>query len=530
MARRDVSQNDSAYSPHLVDALMLAGFLGGFSVFLAFVTFEEPSELTKAPLPVATSAAPVETPQARQANPPAFSLKNVKDLQNRPSPRTMPVSIPEAANPPRLETVVAASLPAAVAQKPKASVVVATEKQLVLAKRPPRTELELEEDLEDLAPTVGLDLAKAEALVRVMRAKPPMVGKNGFQTKPTATVLAMLPHAMEDGLPFSEKANCQLDSAAARYLETYSKHLHKQITQIDNSVKRRFPSTFANRRDEVMAHSLGQDPKCQAPRAVPALMQVLQVESTPVRQEVIELLSDKHTPQSTKALVNRAVFDLSPEVRQEANQALRQRTRRDYRAELLEALRYPWAPAAWHAAETLVAVKDKNAVPNLVELLDAPEPTMPYRDKNNKLVVRELVRLNHAQNCLLCHAPSRDDKDPVRGFVPVPRSRAYYADRTSGVLVRADVTYLRQDFSVMHDMDKSNAGRNLQRFDYLVRTREATEKEQLISYGEGTSPKEVPSYSQREAILFALRKLTGKDLGPRTEDWRRSQQLLVESW
>ncbi|MCA9070167.1 MAG: HEAT repeat domain-containing protein [Planctomycetaceae bacterium] len=533
MARRDVSQNDSSYSPQLFDTLMLAGFLGVFSVFVAIVTFQ-PSESPEPAPVVETVNVPIQ-PQVVPNQAPEISLKAVKNLQARRLPRVVPAAISVVSKPetalPEPPKAVLPVVPAAVAEKPKSSILVASHDQTYLSKLMPRTELELERDLSDSVTTVGLNLAQSESLVTVLRTKPPAIRNNPLEAKPTETVLAMLPKSAADGLPFAESSDCKLDYAAARHLETYSKYLHEQITKTDESIKRRFPTSSAARRDEMMANAIGQDRKCQSPEAVPSLMQILQVESTPIRQEVIGLLSDNHTPQTTKALANRAVFDLSPEVRQEARQALRERTTRDYRPELLEALRYPWSPAAWHAAETLVAVQDKKAVPALIELLDTPEPTMPFRDKNGKLVVRELVRINHAQNCLLCHAPSRSEKDPVRGFVPLPRSRAYYADRKSGVLVRADVTYLRQDFSVIHDVDISKAGTNLQRFDYLVRTREATEKEQLMSYGKATTPAEtLPSYPQREAVLFALRELTGRDYGTKSEDWRKSQELLAESW
>lgn len=532
MARRDVSQNDSAHGPHLVDTLMLAGFLAGFSVFLAIVTCQ-PSESTEPPLAVENAKVPVETSKAVPESTPELSLKTIKDLQARLRRKTASSAVPAVANPEAkpipFEQVITGSLPAAVAEKPPFTPR-AINNQFVVSNLPLQTELQLVNELNDSIPTVGLNLAQAEALVNVMRTKPPAVGNGGFLPKPTATVLTVLPDDMEDGLPFSQKANCKLDTPTGYQLEACSKHLHKVITQIGESVKRRYPTSHAARRDEVLSRSLGQDRKAQSPHAIPALMQILQVETTPVRQELIALLSENHTQEATKALVNRAIFDLSPEVRQEANQALRDRTRRDYRSELLEALRYPWAPAARHAAETLVAVQDKKAVPALIELLDAREPSLPFKDQNGEWKVRELVRLNHSQNCLLCHAPSRDEKDPVRGFVPLPRSQAYYGDRTTGVLVRADVTYLRQDFSVIHDTSNTSSRPNPQRFDYLVRTRKALPHDKLIAYGTVADPADAPSYPQREAVLFALQKLTGQNLGPNAEEWRRSQQLLAESW
>ena len=73
----------------------------------------------------------------------------------------------------------------------------------------------------------------------------------------------------------------------------------------------------------------------------------------------------------------RAVFDLSPDVREAAVKALRARRNSEYRPVLLGALRYPWAPAADHAAEALVALEDRGAAGQLVRLLDEPDPALP---------------------------------------------------------------------------------------------------------------------------------------------------------
>src|SRR5207302_455885 len=54
------------------------------------------------------------------------------------------------------------------------------------------------------------------------------------------------------------------------------------------------------------------------------------------------------------------------------------------------------------------------------------------------------------------------------------------------------------------------------RFDFLVRNRPLSAKEakRLQERYDGS-----PDYEQRDAILFALRALTGQDPGSRTEDW-----------
>ncbi len=88
-----------------------------------------------------------------------------------------------------------------------------------------------------------------------------------------------------------------------------------------------------------------------------------------------------------------------------------------------------------------------------------------------------MVRINHLGNCLLCHAPSVSADDPVRGVMPsrdrLTSASQYGQTESPGLFVRADVTYLRQDFSVVQPVDKPGPWPHSQRYDYLVRTRPA---------------------------------------------------------
>ena len=188
-----------------------------------------------------------------------------------------------------------------------------------------------------------------------------------------------------------------------------------------------------------------------------------------------------------------------------------------YRRKLLQAIRYPWPPVAWHAAETLIAVNDTEAVPELTELLHAPDPAKPHPDSSGRMVVEELVRINHLQNCLLCHAPSRDKNDLFVASVPAsPASTSSYQGNRPSIrrifdaLVRVDVIFLRQDFSVVHRQTSPISPQD-QRFDYLVRTREASAEE--IAATERMSAEERLQSPQREAILFALKKLANENSG-----------------
>jgi hypothetical protein len=112
--------------------------------------------------------------------------------------------------------------------------------------------------------------------------------------------------------------------------------------------------------------------------------------------------------------------------------------------------------------------------------------------------------------------------DPVRGRAPTPGSPlpppVEYYDRGGGIFVRADVTYLRQDFSLPQPVAKPNQWPSSQRFDYMIRIRPLStlpEAERVQRVAKGREP----DYEQRDAVLFALRELTGKDAGRSTDAW-----------
>ena len=269
------------------------------------------------------------------------------------------------------------------------------------------------------------------------------------------------------------------------------------------------------------------------PAAIPALVQLLQVENTSIRLVLVELLKQIEGKEASAALVQRALFDLSPQVRERAVLALADRPFEEYRGSLLDGFRYPWAAAAIHAANALpvlkdVAAKDKNLLPALVDLLREPDPRLPFLvesegGKKKIWAVRGVVRLNHMCNCMLCHAPSSSTKDMVRGRVPIPNEDPpplYYAEQSGQLFVRADTTYLRQDFSLIQPVAHSGKWPGDQRFDYIVRVRPLSDKEKP-DWEKLQKENKVPTtFAQREALLFTLRELTGKDLGSTYEDWK----------
>ena len=376
-----------------------------------------------------------------------------------------------------------------------------------------------EADLRDqlaLAPEVGLTLSNVQNLADSYDANTKL-GATDFQPSVLLQVrpdLGLLPVRAR-----------QLDPASAVTLGKLSKKLHAYVEGATPK------DALGERLDPVLLrHILNEEKRGNRmewlrPEAVPVLRQILGHEQTPIRSLLVELLAEIRGPRASELLAERAVFDLSPEVRLAAVEALRPRKWEEFRHVLTSALRYPWAPAADHAAEALVALEDVEAVPQLVTLLDQPDPSAPYAGARGSTIQRQLVRVNHSASCLMCHPPALSRRDPVTGEVPGlqrittggggwgggqrPGARPFW--------VRADVTFFRQDFSESIAIGPSFLpGQPTLRFDYLVRRRVIAPQE-VKRLQEKYAAK--TTYEQREAVLFALRELTGKDAGREYGDW-----------
>jgi hypothetical protein len=272
---------------------------------------------------------------------------------------------------------------------------------------------------------------------------------------------------------------------------------------------------------------------------IAALMQVLAPESAGLRLGLVEYLSTVAHAEATRALARLAIFSPEGEVRRAALEALKVRRERDYTVVLLQGLRYPWPAVARRAGAALVKLERTDLVPQLVDLLDEPDPRAPVaREVNGKRapVVRELVRVNHHRNCLLCHAPGNTGRvapEAVTAAVPVPGEplpspSEGYRSSSPDLLVRVDVTYLRQDFSALLPVEDANPWPEMQRFDFLVRTRAVTEEEAAAfreQLGKGEPDRPSPYH---RAVLAALRELTGRDAEPTPEAWRRLLKLPAQ--
>lgn len=352
--------------------------------------------------------------------------------------------------------------------------------------------------------------------------------------------------ALQAGLGFQSDPKCTLVPETAVEMAQLSKALRdlgfvtvpgvtfaSRVTSVDRSIN---PAAASGSAEPVSGKIKMFQAWCdehrleQYPGTLPTLIQMLQVEDESTRLLLIRELMRIKGKSATTQLAERALMDLSPTVRQAAVAELERRPPGEYIPILLRGLRYPWPPVADHAAVALRTLKPSEAAASLVDLLDLPSPSAPIRDaQTNEYTMRELVRLNHLRNCLLCHAPSLNEEDGfVRGLIPTPGSSlpratgsrgGYYEG--AGDFVRADITYLHQDFSVTL-LDKGVAPwPREQRYDFVTRLR-------TVSPGEAANlPALAAEYPQRDAVLYALRGLTGKDGGNSSTRWRELLGLIA---
>jgi hypothetical protein len=400
----------------------------------------------------------------------------------------------------------------------------ADEVKTTIARRDPSTADELVAQLERVP---LLDVASMEQAIQFRQAQVRFAAlrkekqKRGGETSSEELSMNLAFRALETertklcatlGLPVREEKQRQLEAKEAEHLETAA-GLLRQLGVVS------VPGRRGGDMDRPKIKSWSQ--LQQAVWLIPgkgglanferALIQMLQAEDEAQRTLLVEALS--HVGDAADVgLAERAVYDTSPTVRAAAIEALRIRSDRPpevFRDVLLQALRHPWPPVADHATEALVALRDREALPMLKRLADEPDPNAPLSLAKGKTkpLVREVVRVNHLRNCLLCHAPvSSDVRNLVLALVPTPGQPlpvAYYADRGGdGVFVRADIPYLKQDFSMTQKVEGAKPWPSQQRFDFLVRTREATTAEEVAAVKKALS-----TYPQREAVLWAIKEL-----------------------
>jgi hypothetical protein len=270
---------------------------------------------------------------------------------------------------------------------------------------------------------------------------------------------------------------------------------------------------------------------------IAALTQILAPERMPMRAGLVQRLSQSDRPEATRALARAAIFDPAGEVQGAARRALKDRPPEQYTDVLMHGLRYPMGIVAERAGVAMIVLDRKDMLPMLANFLSEPPPGDPVPTTVNEkkvCVVREMVRINHHRNCLLCHPPSNTgNDDEVPGVIPSPGTPfpesprdAYGSARFSGdAMVRADTTYLRQDFSMMMPVANAAPWPEMQRFDFLVRSR-VVEGKELDALQQRVKQRPADRLSPNHvAALRVLRQLTGRDAAPTREAW---QQVLAQ--
>ena len=349
---------------------------------------------------------------------------------------------------------------------------------------------------------------------------------DGVAMQPLLAVLAK--RADLQGLPLVMGDECKSDHAEIHDLKQVSTAVGRTIGRFNGSLGSRDRAqndAFRNLSIKEMVSLCMQDHAANpTSQKLKTIDQILQIDHPRLRLEMIESLRDSGSDAAVELMVDKAKFDLEPEVRIAATKALADVDAEQYRKALLEGLDYPWYIVAEHSAEALVRLNDQDAIPNLIDMLDLPNPQFPF-ESNGALMQRELVGINHMRNCLLCHAPSISSSDSVRGLIPhtsKPLPTHYYdsLDRVGDVTfaVRADITYLEQDFSVVRPVQDPGPWPSEQRFDYVVQKKKLTlnEAEQIAR-----QISEMPNRN-RNAVIFALRELTGETpTDNSSNNWRK---------
>jgi hypothetical protein len=264
------------------------------------------------------------------------------------------------------------------------------------------------------------------------------------------------------------------------------------------------------------------------------LMHVLAPLPEVYRKGLVKHLAGTKHPASSWALVKLALFAPEAQVCAAAAAALHIRNEEDYADLLLAGLQYPWPEVAERAAAALIEADAADVVGKLVDLLEQPDPRLPTvakKDGKEVYQVKQLVRLNHHQNCLLCHAPALPT-DLLAPYVvtmpvslphrPLPVFPEQYDNPGSDHLqVRVDVTYLRPHFSLVLKAPGPKGWPELQRFDFLLRTLHMT-KDQAQAYEAKLHALNGSAAPYQKAVLKALRSLTGMDAGTTAAAWRKA--------
>ena len=332
------------------------------------------------------------------------------------------------------------------------------------------------------------------------------------------------------GLPFAMGDDCRSGPERARQ---FTQAVATVRVAMQNGNAQNFWASFNTHCDQQDAAVSKSDKALREHitlARIAALSQVLAPESAEMRTGLVKYLTGVPHAEATRALARLAIFSPEDDVRFAAVDSLKVRREKDYTDILVRGLRYPLPAVAQRAADAIARVNRTDLIGDLVAVLDEEDPRLPQSKKNGKaLLVRELVRVNHHRNCMMCHAPGTSGVSPASAVTaevpiegqPLPTPAQGYRQSSPDLMVRIDVTYLRQDFSARLAVTDAHPWPELQRFDFLVRERAVSEEEAAL-FREKLTPKEPGVLSPyHKAALAALRDLTGKDTAPTAAAWRK---------
>jgi hypothetical protein len=330
------------------------------------------------------------------------------------------------------------------------------------------------------------------------------------------------------GLPFLMGGACRMDATMTSAFASAVATTHDALRAADKSNSLRSVEPV----QRFWERWGGQDTSS----GIAALTQIYGPQKTERRDSLVKSLQSVDHPASTKALARAAVYDFDYQVRFDALDGLKGRSKQDYTDVLMAGLHHPWPNAARNAANAIIRLERQDMVPQLVAFLAEPDPCAPVEkevDGKPECTVREVVRINHHRNCLLCHAPAQQNTMPggVVAVVPTPGESFPMPDDSGGSpygsmptesMIRADITYLRQDFSLLQPVANASPWPEMQRFDFLVRTRVLTPDE-----AERARKQAQPALSENhKAAIHALERLTGKhDVAPTAVAWSEAVNL-----
>lgn len=330
------------------------------------------------------------------------------------------------------------------------------------------------------------------------------------------------------GLPFVMGADCRLDMNRAQSFQSSVEAVRDGLERDARSHQQEHTPFWNTYLQETNQQGIDTD------HGVAALTQILGPESKTMRTSLVRRLKLSNNPAALKTIARAAVFDADGDVRMAALQALKEekKTREPAVTEaLLAGIRYPLATVAKRSARAIINLERKDLLPTLVAALADPAPSDPVTGEDGTTTVREVVKINHHRNCLLCHPPVQTGQEQeVPGVIPIPGmpfstspKEAYgRASQSNDPMVRADTTYLRQDFSVMMAVANAAPWPEMQRFDFIVRKR-VVEGKELAQLQEKVQGRPAGFLSENhKAILTALTELSGeRNVAPNQAAWQR---------